>query len=104
MEHLSLNKGKQKENKLWSAAGQKALRELRLKPWAACRREDLLQLLAMLDQQIGKLDAAVQQAAEHNPQAKLLITQPGAGPATSLAFALTLRDVRRLPRGKQAAN
>ncbi len=104
LQHLSLNKGMQKQNKLWSAAGQKALRELRLKPWAACRREDLLQLLAMLDQQIGKLDAAVQQAAEHNPQAKLLMTQPGVGPVTSLAFVLTLGDVSRFPRGKQVAS
>src|ERR1019366_7116653 len=93
-----------KQNKLWSAAGQKALRELPLKPWAACRREDLLQLLAMLDQQIGKLDAAVQQAAEHNPHAKLLMTQPGVGPVTSLAFVLTMGDVSRFPRGKQVAS
>jgi transposase len=104
LQHLSLNKGMQKQNKLWSAAGQKALRELPLKPWAACRREDLLQLLAMLDQQIGKLDAAVQQAAEHNPHAKLLMTQPGVGPVTSLAFVLTLGDVSRFPRGKQVAS
>jgi transposase len=104
LQHLSLNKGMQKQNKLWSAAGQKALRELPLKPWAACRREDLLQLLAMLDQQIGKLDTAVQQAAEHNPQAQLLMTQPGVGPVTSLAFVLTIGDVSRFPRGKQVAS
>jgi len=48
------------------------LRELPLKPWAACRREDLLGLLAMLDEQIGKLDGAVQQAADQHPQARLL--------------------------------
>jgi hypothetical protein len=36
------------------------LRELPFKPWAACRREDLLGLLGMLNQQIGKLDEAVQ--------------------------------------------
>jgi transposase len=45
LQHLSLNKGMQRQNKLWSVAGQKALRELPLKPWAACRREDLLGLL-----------------------------------------------------------
>jgi transposase len=64
LQHLSLNKGMQRKAKLWSQAGQKLLRELPLKPWAACRREDLLGLLAMLDQQIGKLDQAVQQAAD----------------------------------------
>jgi transposase len=78
--------------------------ELPLKPWAACRREDLLGLLAMLDQQVGKLDAAVQQAAEANPQARLLMTQPGVGPNTALAFVLTIGEVSRFRRGKQVAS
>ena len=104
LQHLALNKGMQKQNKLWSAAGQQALRELRLQPWAACRRSDLLGLLAMLQEQIGRLDAAVKTAAEQNPQARLLMTQPGVGPVTSLAFVLTLGDVNRFQRGKQVAS
>ena len=104
LQHLSLNKGMQKKRTLWSQAGQKLLRELPLKPWAACRREDLLGLLAMLDEQIGKLDRAVQQAAEQNPQSKLLMTQPGVGPNTALAFVLTIGDASRFPRGKQVAS
>ena len=90
LQHLSLNKGMQRKGKLWSQAGQKMLRELPLKPWAACRREDLLGLLGMLNQQIGKLDTAVQTAAEENPQAKLPMTQPGVGPNTALAYVLTI--------------
>ena len=78
LQQLSLNKGMQKK------------RALPLKPWASCRREDLLGLLAMLDQQIGKLDQAVQRAAEQHPQARLLMTQPGVGPNTALAFVLTI--------------
>ena len=104
LQHLSLNKGMQKKRTLWSQAGQKLLRELPLKPWAACRREDLLGLLAMLDEQIGKLDRAVQQAAEENRAAKLLMTQPGVGPNTALAFVLTIGDASRFPRGKQVAS
>ena len=104
LQHLSLNKGMQRKAKLWSQAGQKLLRELPLKPWAACRREDLLGLLAMLHQQIGKLDEAVQQAAAEHPQAQLLMTQPGVGPNTALAFVLTIGDVGRFPRGKQVAS
>jgi transposase len=104
LQHLSLNKGMQRKQKLWSQAGQKLLRELPLKPWAACRREDLLGLLAMLDQQIGKLDQAVQQAADEHPQAQLLMTQPGVGPNTALAYVLTIGDVSRFPRGKQVAS
>jgi len=104
LQHLALNKGMQRKAKLWSQAGQKLLRELPLKPWAACRREDLLGLLAMLDQQIGKLDGAVQRAAEEHPQARLLMTQPGVGPNTALAFVLTIGEVSRFPRGKQVAS
>jgi transposase len=104
LQHLSLNKGMQKKRRLWSQAGMQMLRELPLKPWAACRLEDLLGLLAMLDQQIGTLDEAVQQAAQHHEQARLLMTQPGVGPNTALAFVLTLGDVSRFPRGKQVAS
>ena len=58
----------------------------------------------MLDQQIGDLDRAVQQAAEVNPQAKLVMTQPGVGPNTALVFVLTIGDVARFARGKQVAS
>ncbi len=104
LQHLSLNKGMQRKAKLWSQAGQKLLRELPLQPWATCRREDLLGLLGMLNEQIGKLDEAVQQAADEHPQARLLMTQPGVGPNTALAFVLTMGDVSRFPRGKQVAS
>ena len=104
LQHLALNKGMQRKGALWSQAGLQMLRQLPLKPWAACRREDLLGLLTMLDEQIGKLDGAVQQAAEQHPQARLLMTQPGVGPNTALAFVLTIGDVSRFPRGKQVAS
>jgi transposase len=104
LQHLSLNRGVQRKCRLWSQAGQKMLRELPLKPWASCRREDLLGVLTMLNQQLGRLDAAVQTAAEENPQAKLLMTQPGVGPNTALAYVLTIGDVSRFGRGKQVAS
>ena len=104
LQHLSLNKGMQKKGRLWSQTGLQLLRELPLKPWAGCRREDLLALLTMLDEQVGKLDQAVQQAAEESPGAKLLMTQPGVGPNTALAFVLTLGEVSRFRQGKQVAS
>ena len=58
----------------------------------------------MLDIQIGKLDEAAQRAAADNEQARLLMTQPGVGPITSLAFVLTIGDVARFKRGKQVAS
>src|SRR5438128_1087701 len=104
LQHLCLNKGVQRKGKLWSQAGQQILRELPLKPWAGRRRDDLLKLMAMLDQQIEPLDEAVKGEAQRDKMARLLQTQPGVGPITALAYVLTLGDVSRFPRGKQVAS
>ena len=104
LQHLCLNQGVQRKHKLWSRAGQQVLRELPLKPWAARRREDLLRLMAMLDQQIEPLDQAVKAEAQRDKMALLLQTQPGVGPITALAYVLTMGDVSRFPRGKQVAS
>ena len=104
LQHLMLNRGVQKKCKLWSQAGQQALRELSLAGWSARRRQDLLSLLASLNVQIGELDQAAEAAAEQHPQARLLMTQPGVGPITSLAFALTIGDATRFQHGKQVAS
>jgi transposase len=104
LQHLCLNKGVQRKHKLWTKAGQQVLRELPLKPWAGRRRDDLLGLMAMLDQQIEPLDEAVKAEAQRDKMALLLQTQPGVGPITALAYVLTMGDIRRFPRGKQVAS
>jgi transposase len=104
LQHLCLNQGVQRQRKLWSQAGQKVLRGLPLKPWAARRREDLLRLMAMLDQQIDPLDRAVKEEAQRDKMALLLQTQPGVGAVTALAYVLTMGGVSRFPRGKQVAS
>jgi transposase len=77
---------------------------LPLEGWAAQRRTDLLQLLSTLDPQIEELDVAVERAAYANERARLLMTQPGVGPITSLAFVITMGDVTRFPSGKQVSS
>jgi transposase len=104
LQHLALNKGMQKGRSLWSKAGQKLLLDLPLQFWAGTRRKNLLELLKQMDQQIAMLDQAVKKAAEENEKACLLMTQPGVGPITSLAYVLTLGDVTRFRRGKQVAS
>jgi len=104
LQHLCLNQGVQRKRKLWSQAGQKLLRELPLRPWAARRRDDLLRLMAMLNQQIEPLDAAVKAEALRDKMALLLQSQPGVGAITALAYVLTMGDVSRFPRGKQVAS
>ncbi len=104
LQHLAMNRGLQKKNRLWSEEGQKRLRELPLMHWAGRRREDLFKVMALLDTQILSLDLAVKTAAENDPNARLLMSQPGIGPVTSLAFVLTMGDVTRFARGKQVAS
>ena len=104
LQHLAMNQGITRKRKLWSKAGEKVLRELPLKPWAGRRREDLFKVREMLNGQIDLLDQAVVEAAEKNEKARLLMTQPGVGPITSLAFVLTMGDVNRFQRGKQVAS
>jgi transposase len=104
LQHLAMNQGITRRRKLWSQAGEKALVELPLRPWASRRREDLFKVRGMLNEQVARLDQAVVEVAEKNPKARLLMTQPGVGPITSLAFVLTMGDVSRFPRGKQVAS
>jgi len=104
LQHLAMNRGITKGRRLWSKAGERVLCELPLAPWASRRREDLLRLRKMLDEQIAALDAAVKEVAERNDRARLLMTHPGVGPITSLAFVLTMGDVNRFPRGKQVGS
>src|SRR5260370_37172181 len=104
LQHLAMNQGMQKGRSLWSREGEKRLKELPLAYWAGVRRKNSLELLQKLDQQITVLDQAVKKAGEENEKARLLMSQPGVGPITSLAFVLTLGDVTRFPRGKQVAS
>ena len=104
LQHLAMNQGVTKKNKLWSKKGERVLRELPLPPWASRRREDLLKVKGMLNEQIAPLDQAVAEAAQQDEKARLLMTQPGVGPITSMAFVLTMGDVSRFPRGKQVAS
>jgi transposase len=104
LQHLMLNQGMQKKQKLWSTEGRAALASLPLEPWTDRRRKDLLHLLAMLDVQLESLNDAVTQVARDYPGVPLLMSQPGVGAVTALAFVLTLGDVHRFPRGKQVAS
>jgi len=99
-----LNQGMQKKQKLWSTEGRAVLASLPLAPWTDRRRKDLLSLLVMLDAQLESLNDAVTRVAQEYPGVPLLMSQPGIGAVTALAFVLTLGDVHRFPRGKQVAS
>ena len=104
LQHLALNQGVQKKRQLWNEKGRALLASLPLQGWTQQRRKDLLQLLGVVEPQIEQLDKAVEQAAKADPQAVLLMSQPGVGPITALAFSVTIGDVSRFERSKQVSS
>lgn len=105
LQHLALNRGFPKQrSRLCGVRGRAYMEKLPLTGWTARRREDLLKLLAELDRHLGELDEAVERAAAEHPQARLLMTQPGVGPITSLAFVLTIGDVSRFEHSNQVSS
>ena len=104
LQHLAMNQGMQQKRALWSVRGRADFAKLPLEGWTGRRRADLLKVLAMLEEQVASLDEAVSQVAFSNARARLLMTQPGVGPITALAFVVTLGDVARFQRGKQVAS
>jgi transposase len=104
LQALALNQGVQRKWKLWSAKGRKQLEALALLPWASRRRAELLKLLDELEESIAALDGAVYEQANSRPAVRRLMTHPGVGAVTALAFTLTLGPPERFARGKQVAS
>jgi transposase len=101
---LAMSQGICRKKKLFTAKGRVELEQVSLGPWASRRREELLRMLDHLDPSIEELDRAVQEQAQNHPQAARLMTHPGVGPVTALAFVLTLGPVERFRRSKQVVS
>jgi transposase len=92
---LAMSQGLCRKRKLFTKKGRTELIALALGPWTRRRREELLKLLDQLDPAIAELDGAVLEEAKNRDDAVLLMTHPGIGPVTSLAFVLAIGPVTR---------
>ena len=101
LQHIAMNQGQQKKQKLWTKTGRELLEKLPLDPWTARRRNDLLRWHDLLDRDCEGLDWEVQKAAEARADAQLLMTHPGIGPVISLGFVLTVGPIERFERSRQ---
>src|SRR5438094_5307438 len=101
---LAMSQGLCRKRKLFTKKGRADLAGLALGPWTRRRREELLKLLDQLDPAIAELDRAVLEEAQRRDDAVLLMTHPGIGPVTSLAFVLAIGPVSRFPRSKKIAS
>ena len=104
LQALALNQGLQKKGKLWSQAGREQLRALELAPWAAKRRADLLRWLEQFEAETRQLQQQIAQQANQRSEAVRLMSHPGVGPITALAFVLTLGPWQRFRRARQVAS
>jgi transposase len=101
---VALNEGLQRRKALWRPAGRNELESLVLAPWASRRRQDLLDLLDQLTPKIAELTRALEDEVEKRPVTRRLMTHPGVGPLTALAFELVIGTPERFHCGKQIAS
>jgi transposase len=104
MHALAMGEGVCRKKKLFTAKGRTELEGLTLGRWASYRRQELLRLFDELQSSVKKLDQAVELAAKNEPLAARLMTHPGVGPITSLAFVLIIGPVERFDRSKQVVS
>lgn len=101
LQAIAINEGVRRKKGLWSKPGRAQLESLTLAPWALRRRQDLLNLLDQLTSSIAQLSAAIRQEAEKRPDVLRLMTHPGVGALTALAFVLIVGSPDRFRCGKQ---
>jgi len=101
---VALNEGQQRKKALWRPAGRKELESFELAPWASRRRQDLLEILDQLTPKIQELSKALEDEVEKRPVTRRLMTHPGVGPLTALAYELVIGTPERFHCGKQIAS
>jgi len=104
LQAAALNEGLRYKKKLWRETGRQQLESLPLAPWASRRRQDLLDVLDRINPTIAELTHAIEQEAKKCPEAQRLMTHPGVGALTALAFVLILGETERFDCGKQIAS
>jgi transposase len=104
LQALALSQGMQKKRKLWNAEGRAELEKLELLPYAALRRERLLETLERLQAEIGQLNRQVEEEVKQRPQTVKLMSHPGVGPVTALAMVLTLGPAERFANARQVGS
>ena len=104
LQAIAMNEGVRRKSGLWSKKGRARLESLSLPPWTSRRRQELLELVDRLNPMIDELSKAIEQEAARRPEVQLLMTHPGVGPITALAFVLIIGTPERFHCGRQIAS
>jgi transposase len=98
---LAMGEGLCRKKQLFTKKGRAELQALQLDVWASRRREELVRMLDQIELSLAPLNQAVNEQANQSGEAVRLMTHPGVGPVTSLAFVLIVGPVTRFQRSKQ---
>jgi transposase len=104
LQAVAINEGVRCKKRLWREAGRKQLESLPLAQWASRRRQDLLEVLDRINPTIAELTQAIEDEAEKCSEARRLMTHPGVGALTAVAFVLIIGEANRFSCGKQIAS
>ncbi len=96
-----MSQGLCRKKKLFTKKGRGELTSLTLGFWASRRRAELLKLLDQVEAPVSELDRAVFDEVQRREEAVRLMSHPGVGPITALAFVLTIGPITRFPRSRK---
>jgi len=94
---IAINAGLPLKRRLLTEKGIERLRALSLSPVLSQQRDEWLQLISVMNRQIGAVEQALEQKAQGDGAIVLLQTHPGIGLLTAMALRYTLLPVARFP-------
>jgi transposase len=98
---LAMNHGLCRKRALFTTAGRVRLEALPMARFEGWRRSELLELLDMLNGKVLAVDQELNRQLEAWPEAQRLMTHPGVGPVTALAWVGFIGDVGRFAASRQ---
>jgi len=97
LQAIGINAGLPLKRKLLTVAGLAQLQALSLSPVLTTQRDEWLELIKLMNKQIGTVEESLQKRAKDDAAVALLRTHPGIGLLTALALRYTLDPISRFP-------
>ena len=101
LQSLAINHRLTLGSKLFSREGKRAFAQLKLRGYAQQPAEQLWEGLEWLRPRIGVLERQIGEAVCQRPEAQRLMTYPGVGSMTALAWVLIVGPIQRFSSGEQ---
>ena len=101
LQALAMNENKCWKKKLWSERGRAEFEKLPFRFLGQSSPARVVGTAGQDNPKIDELTTAVEREAKKRPDAVRLMTHPGVGPLTALAYVLIIGIPERFPRGKQ---